>query len=91
MAQARWTAGRPAGRSSVGRKVADMTRHAWMRYWTRRAERSAIAVMYALDDRALKDIGLDRSEIESVVHGATPCERRVCWAPADARGVPGCC
>jgi uncharacterized protein YjiS (DUF1127 family) len=90
MAHARRPMGRPAGRGSVGRKMADMTRHAWTLYWTRRAERAAIAVLYALDDRALKDIGLDRSEIESVVVGAAPGERRICWAPADACGVPGC-
>ena len=91
MAQARWPVGLPAGRSSVGHKVADMTRHAWTRYWTRRAERAAVAMLYALDDRALKDIGLGRSEIESVVHGTAPGERRICWAPAGECGVPGCC
>ena len=91
MAQARRSTGLSAGRDFVGRKVADMTRHAWTRYWTRRAERAAIAMLYALDDRALKDIGLNRSEIKSVVHGAAPGERRIYRAPADECGVPGCC
>lgn len=34
-----------------------------------RADRQAIARLHSLDDGALKDIGLRRSEIESVVHG----------------------
>jgi uncharacterized protein YjiS (DUF1127 family) len=89
MAEARLPAGRSAGRDSVSRKVADVTRHAWSRYWTRRAERAAVAVLHTLDDRALKDIGLDRSEIESMVR-AQAAERRVCWAPAGYCGIPGC-
>jgi len=68
-----------------------MTRYAWTRYWTRRAEHAAVAMLRSLDERALKDIGLDRSEIESVVHGARPGERRLCWAPARACGAPGRC
>jgi uncharacterized protein YjiS (DUF1127 family) len=45
----------------------------------RRARNSTIAVLRALDDRTLKDIGIDRSEIESVVHAADEerKERRV--------------
>ena len=93
MAHARMPVGWPAGRESVrlGRKVADMTRHAWTRYWTRRAERAAIAVLHSLDDRGLKDIGLDRSEIESLVHGTRASERRIRWAVTRESGVPGCC
>jgi uncharacterized protein YjiS (DUF1127 family) len=91
MAQARELGGRPAARTSVGSKVADMTRRAWAGYWTQRAERATVAVLQALDDRALKDIGLDRSEIESVVHSTNPGERRICWAPTGECGVQGCC
>jgi uncharacterized protein YjiS (DUF1127 family) len=90
MAQARELHGRSVARTSVGRTVADMTRRAWAGYWTHRAERATVAVLQALDDRALKDIGLDRSEIESVVRSTSPGERRICWAPAGERGVHGC-
>jgi uncharacterized protein YjiS (DUF1127 family) len=65
----------------------DLTRRSWTRYWARRAERATVAILRGLDDRALKDIGFDRSEIESVVYGersagggccrALPSERRV--------------
>src|SRR5262245_37215633 len=50
-----------AGRGSVVGKLADMAQHTWSRYWARRGERAAIALLQTLDDRALKDIGLDRS------------------------------
>jgi uncharacterized protein YjiS (DUF1127 family) len=79
------------GQESVARKVADMTRYAWIRYWTRRAERAAVAVLHTLDDRTLRDIGLDRREIEPMVRGAQARERRVCWTPAGHCGLPGCC
>ena len=76
MAQAMRPLSRSAGRASVGRRVADMAQHAWSRYWTRRAEHATVGLLHALDDRALKDIGLDRSEIESVVYNASRGERR---------------
>jgi uncharacterized protein YjiS (DUF1127 family) len=42
----------------------------WSRdYATWRTRRQAIAELGALDDRALKDFGISRSEIESVVYG----------------------
>jgi uncharacterized protein YjiS (DUF1127 family) len=79
------------GSIGLGRRLADMTRHAWTRYWTRRGERAAVAMLRTLDDRTLKDIGLDRSEIESVVRSARRRERRIRWAPPGYDGVPRCC
>ncbi len=43
------------------------------RYFFRRA---AIASLGELDDRALKDIGLTRSQIEAAVHGLTTAPNR---------------
>lgn len=49
--------------------VAAILSRCWqaLRRWGQR--RSAIAALHELDGRMLKDIGIDRSEIESVVHG----------------------
>jgi uncharacterized protein YjiS (DUF1127 family) len=69
MAQAWTSGGRTQGRVSIGRRVARLTQRAWSCYWTRRAANATVAILHTLDDRALKDIGLDRSEIESVVYG----------------------
>jgi uncharacterized protein YjiS (DUF1127 family) len=66
------------GHGSIGHKVASLTRHVWTRYWTRRAARATAAMLHTLDDRALKDIGLDRSEIESVVYGERSGRRSRC-------------
>ena len=46
----------------------------WEAYWMMRAQRTTVLMLRALDDRSLHDIGVDRSEIESVVYGK-PGER----------------
>jgi uncharacterized protein YjiS (DUF1127 family) len=57
----------------VGRSARAMLLH--MR--KARADRRAVARLHALDDGALKDIGIRRSEIESVVHGQGIDETRM--------------
>lgn len=49
--------------------LSEAVTNAWARYWVRRAERATVFVLHSLDERTLKDIGMDRSEIESVVYG----------------------
>ena len=41
----------------------------WRAFWDRRARYATEMLLHSLDDRTLKDIGLSRSEIGSVVHG----------------------
>ncbi|HVG51097.1 MAG TPA: DUF1127 domain-containing protein [Xanthobacteraceae bacterium] len=48
--------------------AADSTVAAFGRWHTRRQDRAAIASLHALDDSALRDIGIRRLEIESIVH-----------------------
>src|SRR5262245_12047086 len=47
----------------------------WNTYLQRRTRRATVLMMQALDDYTLRDIGINRSEIESVVYGR-PVERK---------------
>jgi uncharacterized protein YjiS (DUF1127 family) len=49
---------------------------AWAAYWNGRAQRATVLVLQSLDSGTLKDIGIDRSEIGSVVYGRPDDRRR---------------
>jgi len=53
---------------STGLRLVHILRDLWRAYWAHRARRASIVLLSSLDDRTLADIGLARSEIESVVH-----------------------
>ena len=42
---------------------------AWNGYWDYRANRAAVAMLESMDAQTLHDIGVSRSEIESLVYG----------------------
>src|SRR5207247_961545 len=50
-------------------RLGDFVRQAWHAYWARKARRATVYMLRSLDDHALHDIGVHRSEIESVVYG----------------------
>jgi len=66
-----WRAGRCAGRAAAAVAVT-----AWGRHQERRQRHIATARLYAMDDHALKDIGLRRGEIAFIVSGAVDPTRR---------------
>jgi uncharacterized protein YjiS (DUF1127 family) len=53
--------------ASIGQRLSDIGKGLWRSYWRRRSERATIVQLHALQDYVLHDIGIDRSEIESVV------------------------
>jgi len=61
----------PVHQLSVAKRMLRALSAMWCGHITWQAKRATIAVLHELDERTLKDIGLDRSEIESVVLGAT--------------------
>jgi len=56
------------GQLLLGGPVAALKRW-WMTYLTWRMEQAAIAHLWSLSDRTLKDMGFTRSEIPRVVRG----------------------
>jgi uncharacterized protein YjiS (DUF1127 family) len=47
--------------------LAGALKRRWRAYWARRARSATVFLLRGLDDRTLQDIGVNRSEIESVV------------------------
>jgi uncharacterized protein YjiS (DUF1127 family) len=64
------------------------TRAAWMaaigqllrRYLEHRKQRRALAQLRSVDPRILRDMGIDRSEVTSIVYGDPKGRRRRCTA-----------
>jgi uncharacterized protein YjiS (DUF1127 family) len=48
------------------RRAKQLLLRLWNAYWDRQARRATAVMLYALSDRTLADIGVDRSEIESL-------------------------
>jgi uncharacterized protein YjiS (DUF1127 family) len=50
-------------------RLGDLLKQAWHAYWARKGRRATVYMLRSLDDHALHDIGVHRSEIESLVYG----------------------
>jgi len=62
------------GRSWAGKLCATMKRW-WVDYMTWRIEQAAIAPLWSMSDRELKDMGLTRSEVTNAVRGEAVGDR----------------
>jgi uncharacterized protein YjiS (DUF1127 family) len=74
-------AGAPAAdgdrrRSRLAGGIASLIAKVWRAYWDWRVKRTTVLVLHALDRRTLHDIGIDPSEIESLVYHAGRDRRR---------------
>ena len=58
-----------AGRrpSGLAARAGHLIRRGWRAYWDRRARKATILLLQSLDERTLRDIGIGRGEIESLV------------------------
>ncbi len=59
----------PAPSTPHTRGIAAAVKGWWAAYWVRRAQRTTVLMLEALDDQTLRDIGLGRSEVGSLVYG----------------------
>ncbi len=76
------------------RTVARQARCVWLNRWARASSRSArrvaIRQLYSLDERLLRDIGIERAEIPAVVDGLLGARLRVSGSVIPFTGdVPG--
>lgn len=55
-------------RPTLRAKAAGFARRTWRTYWERRARRATVLILCSLDERTLRDIGINPSEIESCVY-----------------------
>lgn len=66
----------PSGEHGLGISL----RRMWKASWTNRAKSTTVFLLRGLDDRTLQDIGVERSEIESVVYSKS-CDRLKRYQP----------
>jgi uncharacterized protein YjiS (DUF1127 family) len=73
-----WSAHATAGQVSASRRqgASGFLKREWSAFWARSAQRATVRILRGLDDATLRDIGLSRSEIDSVVYGR-PDDRRL--------------
>ena len=57
------------GALSTGHTSLEALKGLWSALWAARARRGTVTLLRSLDNRTLQDIGVERSEIESLVYG----------------------
>jgi len=58
------------GLATLAAGAGDRIAKIWHRYWEGRAKRATVELLHSLDDRTLRDIGVCRCEISSLVYGS---------------------
>jgi len=69
------------GSSSLAALGVQAIARAWQTFWAWRAKRVTMELLASLDDRTLRDIGVSRGEIMSLVYGRRG-DRRRCYDEA---------
>ena len=72
---------------SLTHRLSGRLHDAWAAFLAYRAERETVRMLRSLDNRTLKDIGLHRSEIESLAHNPAS-ERRIGVDARTAKRLP---
>jgi uncharacterized protein YjiS (DUF1127 family) len=57
------------GTTTLAARAGSTIAKSWRAYWQRRAKRATVEILHSLDDRTLRDIGVGRDEIPSLVYG----------------------
>jgi uncharacterized protein YjiS (DUF1127 family) len=66
--------------SGLGVALQSRLRGAWQAYWEWQRRRTTVRILSALDERTLRDIGINPSEITSYAYGDPEHRRRRCQA-----------
>jgi len=70
------TAARLQRPSTLATRSVGVAKRWWRAYWDWRAREATVLILRSLDRRTLHDIGVDPSEIESLVYGGGDRRRR---------------
>jgi hypothetical protein len=62
--------------ATLGTRLGRIARAWWQAYWDRRARKATLLILQSLDERTLRDIGINSSEIESCVYSKWRDRRR---------------
>jgi uncharacterized protein YjiS (DUF1127 family) len=67
---------RPIPQAQAATGVSGIFRRWWLAYWDWRARQATVIILQALDERTLRDIGINPCEIVSFIHGKRGERRR---------------